>query len=209
LALLVLVIVIANLPQKPLTPEEQERKLKEDAAQHTRIVTQSEPSPELEEKRTPADTLRRNLQTVTLSSWELKSATLQAEVMWRILGLFPQTELEGEMSQVMTAANAVRRAHPEVKVIKIAVRAPLVPKKDQYGNIIKDQPATGLVVALSIPMIELARFPLDYDWSLYSVYAAHRFIDSGGGGLNKQMEKDWYAELQNETKMGGLTPLPQ
>ena len=145
-------------------------------------------------------------QQVSFVSWSPTSGILTAEVIWNMLGLFSQTELRAEMHRVFIVANKLREQYGDVKGFKITVKSPLVLNKDQYGNIIKGQPTTGLIVLLSISSSELAKFPPDFEWSLYSVYAAHRFIDHNSRGIHL-IAKDWYAELHDETEMGRFPPL--
>lgn len=142
-----------------------------------------------------------NLKDASLSSWDSASHTASVVAVWTILGLFPQTELSAEMGNVLKLSLALHKAIPEIRTIKIAVKSPLRPKKDEFGNVVEDN-RLGLVVALTVPTATLDRFPADFNWDIYGVYAADRFVVPGT--LDGGFIRDWRGAYDDEREMGGF-----
>jgi hypothetical protein len=126
---------------------------------------------------------------------------ISADLKWEILGLFPQAELRVEMKKALDLANKIKREFGEVSETTITVKAKAKERRDSYGNIVdKDRMVT--VIGLEIPASELRKFPDTFEWDLFSVYAADKFVVPGT--LNPNIAQDWLKELASERDQGGF-----
>jgi hypothetical protein len=80
------------------------------------------------------------------------------------------------------------------------VRADLfAARRDHYGRELSS--GGTLVCSLSIPADNFRRFPDDFDWTMYGVYAANRYASR----VNPAIREVWNTEVAEETRIGGFT----
>jgi hypothetical protein len=93
---------------------------------------------------------------------------------------------------------------PQIERIRVSLVSPAAEQRDQYGNVINSE-SVARFVELNIDCEDLRKFPKDFDWMMYPVYAAHRYL----AWASPQVRDLWDTELLEEMKLGGFSEIPK
>jgi len=121
-------------------------------------------------------------------------------------GIVPHC-LKHQVDIALSILKAIRKSHPEIMFAEVSCQIPLADKRDEYGHVTKG--GTGELVYFSVDMSALDKFPTDFEWSIYPLYAADRFLTGVGLFQGVSVRSVWEQELHDEMKLGNFAHRPQ
>jgi hypothetical protein len=171
---------------------------------------QSHRSPARESKETcpsgpPSANLERqflsdNLGTASVKSFALKDDSIDTKIETQEWYYVSTTDLEAHMSDVMESLRQVAGCFNTLERASVEIVSPAEEKHDEYGNVLPR--GDELVATLHVGLRDLAKFPANYNWHLYSVYAANKYVSM----VNVQLRDIWNEEVASEIKLGHFQP---
>ncbi len=114
-------------------------------------------------------------------------------------GLFEGTELRRKLSGPLATFQRIAGQFPQIRIISATFESPATEQKDEFGNVAKER-RMATVAVLNIDCQDLRKFPDDFGWGEYSVYAANRYVSS----VNVNSQETWQSELKREIEIGGF-----
>ena len=117
------------------------------------------------------------------------------------LGMFAGAELRTHLSDPLQTFRRLADEVPHVRKIIATLQSPAAEQRDPYGHVTNPGGMATFVI-LSIDCQDLKKFPKNFDWTLYPVYAANRYAMI----INWHNRNAWESELREEIKLGGFQP---
>jgi hypothetical protein len=135
---------------------------------------------------------------VKLDRYSYYSGTVNCDINagdWFTVG---PADLRNHLSNPLRSLYALANKFPQIQVIDVMLESPAAPEKDAHGH---DLPA-GIAndTHIRIDAGDFRKYPKDFDWNLYPVYVANRYMT----WVNWSLEGVWKSELHDEIRLGGF-----
>jgi hypothetical protein len=106
--------------------------------------------------------------------------------------------LETHVGETMKPLHGLAACFPALKTIEAELVTPAATQRDEHGN--EAAKSDAMVVSLNIDCADLRKYRDDFDWTMYGVYAANRYVSL----VNFHIRDLWDGEVREETKLGGF-----
>lgn len=128
------------------------------------------------------------------------SLTVNVGDWWSINAAGVRTHL----SEPLATFRRVVDEFPRIERIRVSFVSTAAEERDQYGNVINSG-SVAPFIELDIDCDDLRKFPKDFGWDSYPVYAAHRYLTMA----SPQIRDPWDTELLDEMNRGGFSEFPK
>jgi len=111
------------------------------------------------------------------------------------------TETEVKMQTPIRTFYRIANQFPALENITVRFQSPAAEVRDEHGNITNPN-GQALSAVLAIDCNDLRKFPESFDWGIYSLYVANRYVTF----LNPDLRDPWREEVEKEIKLGNFGP---